>query len=147
MGLLDAVRKNLGKPSPVHRPASDSAQPPAQPAQARQEPAPIIVPEIQPLDLIPKYSDGTGPFLLDCREPVEWRQLRIPNSRHIPMNQIPTRLEELDRDAEIVVVCAHGNRAYAVAGFLSHTGFKASSLAGGVTEWWMKGGETESEVR
>jgi rhodanese-related sulfurtransferase len=63
------------------------------------------------------------------------------------MNQIPNRLEELDGEQEIVVVCAHGNRSYAVAGFLIYNGFQASSLAGGVTDWWMKGGQTESDFR
>ena len=64
-----------------------------------------------------------------------------------PMNQIPTRLAELDKDEEWVVVCAHGNRSYSVAGYLIVNGYKASSLAGGVTDWWMRGGETESDLR
>jgi hypothetical protein len=28
-----------------------------------------------------------------------------------------------------------------------HNGLQASSLAGGVTDWWMRGGETESDYR
>lgn len=141
MSLSDAVRRTFGKPAPVHRPQAGEEQPTSPSARPRE----IRVPEIQPAELIPTYNDGKAPLLLDCREPFEWRQLRIPGSVHVPMNEIPGRLDEFNRDDEIVVVCAHGNRSYAVAGFLIHNGFKASSLAGGVTDWWMRGGTTESD--
>lgn len=146
MAWFGASKKKAGVPSPVHH----SAEAEAQPAQSRQpEPQqePLVVPEIQPSELIPRYRNGAAPKLLDCREPFEWAQVRIPGSIHIPMNQIPERLSELDRDAEWVVVCAHGNRSYAVAGYLLHNGLKAASLAGGVTDWWMRGGDTESDYR
>ncbi|MEZ4767356.1 MAG: rhodanese-like domain-containing protein [Caldilineales bacterium] len=142
MGLFDAVRKTFNKPSPVHH-ARESDEAEARP----EEPAPIVVPEIQPADLIPVYEAGNAPRLLDCREPYEWNQVRIPGSLHIPMNQIPGRLGELDPADEWIVVCAHGNRSFSVAGYLIHNGYRASSLAGGVTDWWMRGGKTESGAR
>lgn len=145
MGFLNAIRKTFDKPSPVHAPQPEE-QP--RPAPARQpEPEPIRVPEIQPRELMAQYENGSAPLLLDCREPFEWAQVRIPGSLYIPMNQIPGRLAELEKDREWVVVCAHGNRSYAVAGFLIHNGFQASSLAGGVTDWWMHGGRTESDLQ
>ena len=153
MGLFDAVRKSFNKPSPVHGSDSEdvqqatSQQPAAEPSPRHPEPAPLVVPEVQPTELIPRHATGTAPRLLDCREPFEWAQLRIPGSLHIPMNQIPGRLDELDQGQEWIVVCAHGNRSYAVAGYLIQNGFQASSLAGGVTDWWMRGGETESDFR
>ena len=87
MGLFDAVRKTFNKPSPVHHP-SESEQAEARPV----EPAQIVVPEIQPVELIPVYEAGNAPRLLDCREPYEWQQVHIPGSLHIPMNQIPLPL-------------------------------------------------------
>ena len=143
MGLFDAVRKTFDRPSPTHRSSVDVE---AQPVSARPaQPEPMRVPEIQSKELIPAYDEGEAPKLIDCREPFEWAQLRIPGSIHIPMNQIPQRLSELDRDEAWVVVCAHGNRSYAVAGYLIQNGLQASSLAGGVTDWWMHGGKTESD--
>jgi rhodanese-related sulfurtransferase len=136
MAILGSFKKKATKPSPTQ---------PAAPVQP--EPEPIAVSEIESSELILLYRDGAAPRLLDCREPFEWAQVRIPGSLHIPMNDIPARLEELDRDAEWVVVCAHGNRSVAVADFLLHHGLRASSLAGGVTDWWMRGGETESDYR
>lgn len=146
MSLFGASKRNSAKPSPVHHTTeSEIRQETASPRPVQQEP--LVVPEVQSTDLIPQYRNGSAPKLLDCREPFEWAQMRIPGSLHIPMNQIPARLGELDQDSEWVVVCAHGNRSYAVAGYLIHNGLKATSLAGGVTDWWMRGGETESDYR
>lgn len=146
MALFESVKKTFTKPAPVHQPSQPEAARPGG-DQPSAQPQPVVVPEIQPADLIPLYRDGAAPKLLDCREPFEWAQVRIPGSLHIPMNDIPARLGELDPEAQWVVVCAHGNRSYAVAGYLLHNGLQASSLAGGVTDWWMRGGETESDYR
>lgn len=51
------------------------------------------------------------------------------------------RLNDLCRDADIVVYCAHGNRSYGVAGYLIENGFRARSLRGGIVEWQARGGE------
>ena len=72
--------------------------------------------------------------------------MRIPGSLHIPMRQIPGRLAEIDRAADIVVVCAHGNRSYSVAGYLIENGRAARSLRGGVAEWQARGGEVENDA-
>ncbi|MCU0500934.1 MAG: rhodanese-like domain-containing protein [Anaerolineae bacterium] len=102
--------------------------------------------EIAVADLLAERHGGQQPILLDCREDYEWRQVRIPRSLHIPMRQIPGRLAEIDRAANIVVVCAHGNRSYSVAGYLIENGFAARSLHGGVAEWQAHGGEVESDA-
>lgn len=47
MGLFNSVKRSFSKPAPVHQP--DESQRTAQ----QPEPAPLIVPEIQPADLIP----------------------------------------------------------------------------------------------
>ena len=83
-------------------------------------------------------------MLVDCREDHEWQQIRIPGSIHIPMAQIPRRLAELDKHADIVVVCAHGNRSYRMAGYLIEKGFCARSLHGGLADWQARGGPVEN---
>lgn len=83
------------------------------------------------------------PFLLDVREPFEWRQVRVPTAMHIPMNDVPERLGELPRGRPILVFCAHGGRSYGVAHYLIEQGFAASSLAGGITVWAHEGGPVE----
>lgn len=142
MGFFDAIRRTLDKPS-----ADGHAAPVAAASPPPAEPPPLVIPEIESAELIPLYNTGSGPRLVDCREIYEWQQVRIPGSVHIPMNEIPRRLAELDPGEEWVVVCAHGNRSFSVAGYLITNGYRASSLAGGVTDWWIRGGKTESDLR
>ena len=82
-----------------------------------------------------------------CREQYERRQGYIPGSAHIIMREIPYRLDELDRRADIVVYCAHGNRSYGVAGYLIERGFRARSLKGGIAGWQARGGEVTRDAR
>jgi rhodanese-related sulfurtransferase len=85
-------------------------------------------------DLLKK--DPTRILLLDVREDDERAVARIEPSIHIPMNSVPDRLAELPRDRRIVVLCHHGGRSYAVAGYLETEGFKdATNLTGGIDEW------------
>jgi rhodanese-related sulfurtransferase len=76
------------------------------------------------------------PLLLDVREPWEFAVCRLDGAQHIPMRTIPARLNELDRNAEIVIVCHHGVRSFQVAMFLEQQGFdKLVNLHGGVAAW------------
>jgi rhodanese-related sulfurtransferase len=76
------------------------------------------------------------PVLLDVREPWEYQTCRIAESRHVPMAQVPSRLAELDPQAETVVICHHGGRSMQVAMFLEKQGFaRVHNLAGGLDAW------------
>jgi rhodanese-related sulfurtransferase len=139
MSLLDTLKRTLGA-SAMPAPAQAPVPPPA------PEPEEIKVSEINPADLMAERQNGNQPTLLDCREDYEWRQTRIPGSLHIPMRQIPGRLAEIDRAANVIVVCAHGSRSYSVTGYLIENGFAARSLRGGVADWQARGGEVESDT-
>jgi rhodanese-related sulfurtransferase len=74
--------------------------------------------------------------LLDVREPWEYETCRIDGSISVPMNTIPGRLEELDRDASIICICHHGARSMRVAQFLEGSGFtQVTNLTGGIHAW------------
>lgn len=78
----------------------------------------------------------TKPVLLDVREPWEFDVCRIGGSRPMPMRAVPARFAELDRQAEVVVVCHHGARSYQVAMFLEQQGFtQIYNLYGGLAAW------------
>jgi len=139
MKLLDAIKRSLSSGS-----ISTSTQLPA--STPAPEPEEILIPELVPADLMAERRDGHQPMLLDCREDYEWRQVRIPGSLHIPMRQIPGRLAEIDRAANVIVVCAHGSRSYSVTGYLIENGFAARSLRGGIVEWQARGGDVESDT-
>ena len=74
--------------------------------------------------------------MLDVREPHEFQYARIEGSTLIPLNQIPQRLQELDRSLEIVVICHHGMRSQQAAYFLDRQGFeRILNLSGGIDAW------------
>ncbi len=78
----------------------------------------------------------TSVTLLDCREPMEVEIASIAGAVHIPMSQIPARLEELDLDGEIIVFCHSGIRSQDVAGFLEEQGFtQVLNMLGGIDAW------------
>jgi len=92
--------------------------------------------ELEPTELRARLDRGDVITLLDVREPEEIRLAAFPGALHIPMGEIPARLGELDRSAELVVVCHHGIRSAQVAMYLARAGFeRVSNLIGGVDEW------------
>jgi rhodanese-related sulfurtransferase len=81
-------------------------------------------------------SSKKMPLLLDVREPWEYETCHIPQAQLIPMSSVPLRLEELDRDVDIVCICHHGGRSMQVAHFLERNGFnRIINLTGGVHAW------------
>lgn len=78
------------------------------------------------------------PVLLDCREQHEWEAGYISPCVHIPMNELPNRLDELSAEATTVVYCLHGLRSADVAAWLKGKGGfqNVSSLDGGIVAWY-----------
>ncbi|MBK9055532.1 MAG: rhodanese-like domain-containing protein [Chloroflexi bacterium] len=91
-----------------------------------------------------EWQNENRPVLLDVRETYEWQQMHVPGSQHMPMNQLPAQLHKLDKAADIVVICATGNRSYSVTAFLQQNGFRARNLQGGIMRWARSGGQVES---
>jgi rhodanese-related sulfurtransferase len=86
-----------------------------------------------------------GLTVLDVREPVEWAHGHVAGSVHIPMGEVPTRLEELP-DGQVLVVCKVGGRSARVAGFLLQQGRDAVNLDGGLLDWEAAGRALVSET-
>ncbi len=75
-----------------------------------------------------------GAIILDVRSYSEIAVSPIVNQgevKHIPLNELRDRLEELNRDTPIHVSCAVGARANNAVRLLNHRGFDASLLPGG----------------
>jgi rhodanese-related sulfurtransferase len=97
------------------------------------EPVPTLsLPELQE-----KMQNGKPPFLLDVREPEEFRHGHIARAKLIPLGELGDRIKELPREREIVCVCASGNRSLSAARILKGAGYSASSLSNGMTGWQM----------
>ena len=94
--------------------------------------------QIAPAELAAWLGDPQRPrpVLLDVREPWEFQTCSIGGSRLLPMGEIAARKDEVDPQAEVVVICHHGGRSMQVAMFLESNGFaRVHNLAGGVDAW------------
>ncbi|MGB0064643.1 MAG: molybdopterin-synthase adenylyltransferase MoeB [Terracidiphilus sp.] len=93
------------------------------------------IPQITATELKQRMDAGEGLFILDVREPFEYQIANI-GGKLIPMNQVPQRLDEIDRDREIVVHCKAGGRSQRVAEFLKQAGYpNVANMAGGILAW------------
>ena len=92
--------------------------------------------EIAPEELREKLDGPAPPLVLDVRRHDEVAMAPMPGAMHVPMDELQDRLDELDPDKEMVVVCHHGVRSLSVTVFLRNQGFKrVSSLGGGIDLW------------
>lgn len=93
--------------------------------------------EISVDEAFQKYEAGT--FVLDVRTQEEWDEYHAPNTTLIPLDELPARLSELPKDQEIVVVCRSGNRSQQGRDILLQAGYNATSMTGGLKEWYARG--------
>ncbi|MGH3515895.1 MAG: rhodanese-like domain-containing protein [Haloechinothrix sp.] len=80
--------------------------------------------------------------LLDVREDDEWRAGHAPEALHIPLRDVPARMDELAEfpdDQPIYVVCRTGGRSAQATAFLNANGYEAVNVAGGMKSWQTEG--------
>lgn len=95
-----------------------------------------MVDEVAPEQLKAEIDAGQHPQVVDVREAWELEISRIEGVIHIPMAEIPARLDELDRDQPVTVMCRSGGRSLRVAHYLAQNGFaRVSNLTGGILAW------------
>ncbi|HHJ13405.1 MAG TPA: rhodanese-like domain-containing protein [Gammaproteobacteria bacterium] len=87
-------------------------------------------------------SNRENALFLDVREDKEYRDGHIPGAVHIPLKQLPERLDELGkyRDRPLVVCCRSGNRSSFAGRTLTKNGFeRVYNLDGGMKAWQSAG--------
>ncbi len=95
-----------------------------------------MVRDITPLEFSTNLSHDAQVMLLDVRESWELDIVKLDAARHIPMNEIPDRLAEIDPKLTIVVMCLAGVRSLKVAHFLASRGYSSvANLSGGIAAW------------
>ncbi len=82
-------------------------------------------------------SDKENLFLLDVREPDEYKQWNIDGSVNIPVGKLSEEesLNLIPKDKKIVTICPHGNRSTVAKYILERYGYNAASLKGGLKAW------------
>jgi sulfur-carrier protein adenylyltransferase/sulfurtransferase len=92
--------------------------------------------EIEVKDVKAMQDRGDNFVLIDVREPHEYRICSIPGSKLIPLGEVPQRLGELDKAADIVVHCKSGMRSAKACGILRQAGFEhVRNMKGGILAW------------
>ena len=86
-----------------------------------------------------------GLRVLDVREDVEWRHGHIEGATHIPLAQIPARLDEVS-DEQTLVVCKVGGRSAQAVAYLQAKGRNVVNLEGGMVDWSAAGRPMVSET-
>jgi rhodanese-related sulfurtransferase len=80
--------------------------------------------------------DSAGAVFVDVREPWELEICRIAEAIHIPMGEIPSRLNEIPGGVPLVVMCHHGMRSRQVMQFLARSGrSNLKNMQGGIDAW------------
>lgn len=77
-------------------------------------------------------------LLLDVRQLGEYTQGHIPGAVHIPLNELPQRLQELPVDRDLLIYCRSGKRSRAAAVFIGSRPFVAGTvfnINGGILAW------------
>ena len=95
--------------------------------------------EVTPRQVKAMLQRGDEDFLLiDCRTPKEYGIARIEGALLLPMQELSSRISELEQhaDKKMVVHCHHGVRSLRVTTALRQQGFESvMSMAGGIDVW------------
>lgn len=95
------------------------------------------MPEITAAELKNRLDQGEDLQLIDVREDNEVAIARIPNTIHIPLAQVVSRMSEIDPKRDTVVHCKAGVRSARAIEALRRSGFEGNltNLKGGITAW------------
>lgn len=76
-----------------------------------------------------------GAAIIDVRTADEFEDEHYPKARNIPVNEIPSRLDEIGaKDKPVIVYCASGARSAMAARLLKANGFADVINAGGLDD-------------
>ncbi|MCS3919587.1 adenylyltransferase/sulfurtransferase [Candidatus Fervidibacter sacchari] len=92
---------------------------------------------VTPQELKSKLDAGEPLLLLDVREPEELEISEFPHPyKHIPLDDLPERVHELDLTSEIIIFCRNDQRSRLAAQMLQRMGFsRVKVLKGGINAW------------
>lgn len=73
--------------------------------------------------------------LIDVRETDEVAAGKIPSAINIPLGSLESRISELDKSQEYIMVCRSGGRSGQATSFLENQGYKVTNMDGGMLSW------------
>lgn len=91
--------------------------------------------EITTTELQEKLENGETVHMIDVRENEEVAEGMIDGAVHIPLGEIPDRMDELDKQTSYVMICRSGGRSSRASEFLAGNGYDITNMVGGMLEW------------
>lgn len=100
--------------------------------------------KIKTVEMLNMVEDGTAQ-VIDIRFPDEYEAWHIGFAKNIPINELPDRLNELDKNKVIITACPHNDRANIARMFLMFKGYKVRYLSDGLlsTTDYLKGSNAQ----
>ncbi len=90
---------------------------------------------ISPTQAQDMIKGNNPPIVLDVRQPDEFKGGHIAQAKHIPLDNLASRMSELPKDKTILCVCRSGARSSMAARQLSSAGYTVLNLSGGMMSW------------
>lgn len=96
--------------------------------------------KIRTVEMLNMVEEGTAQ-VIDIRFPEEYEAWHIGFAKNIPINELPKRLNELDKNKLIITACPHNDRANIARMFLMFKGYSVKYLSDGLlsTTDYLKG--------
>ncbi len=98
-----------------------------------------FVPELDVKEA-PGWIETHEPLIVDVREPNEYERAHIQAAVSVPQADLASRLQELPRDRDLLVVCAGGVRSLRASNYLLSLGYKSVTSLNGGTDAWLRAG-------
>lgn len=73
--------------------------------------------------------------LIDVRTLPERSALSIPDSEHIPLDQLGKQISVFDKETQYLIYCRSGKRSMTATNLLKQNGIDAINMEGGILEW------------
>lgn len=95
--------------------------------------------EISSSELNQKLQKGDDFYIIDLRDPEDYKSDHIPNSILIPLAELEEHLDDFDPSAEFVIHCKMGGKSIQVVDSMKEKGFQnVKVLSGGIHSWNME---------
>jgi len=78
--------------------------------------------------------------VLDVRRRPEYSMGHVPGAQHIPLDELPRRIDEVKRDGPLAVICASGYRSSIASSLLMRQGHAGVMNVTGGTGGWVRAG-------
>ncbi|MBU5466255.1 rhodanese-like domain-containing protein [Virgibacillus sp. MSJ-26] len=83
-----------------------------------------------------KFKDKSVQFI-DVRTPGEYKANHRKPFKNIPLSNLPSQVDKLEKDKEVVVICQSGMRSAKAANMLKKQGFEnIYNVKGGMSAWY-----------